>query len=103
MESETEYQLRRGNDVLGRLTSCAPDFPWMCCKFEPSASFAEMKQLFDDELRLLNGEDTIAWEDAYEKIRALKLRLVRTNGEDEISEFLLHIDGDEVWFRFSDN
>ncbi len=70
----------------------------MYCKFEPAASFAELKPLFDDELRLLNRDDMRAWEEAYEKIRALKLQLV--NGENEIGEFLLHIDGDEAWFRY---
>lgn len=95
----TEYQLRRGEDLLGRLNSYASDFPWVHCKFEPSASFAELRPLFDEELRLLDGEDIVAWEEAYEKIRALNLRLVAMNGGDEIGDFLLHIDGDEAWFR----
>ena len=101
MESEAtliEYELRREKDLLGRLSSCTPDFPWMYCKFEAAAAFAELKPLFDDELRLLNEEDMDAWEEAYEKIRALKLQLV--SGENEISEFLLHVDGDKAWFRY---
>ena len=94
-----EYELRRGDELLGKLTSCTPDFPWMFCKFEASASFAEQRALFEEELRLLNAEDMVAWEQAYEKIRALNLRLVDTKEDHEIDEFLVHIDGDEAWFR----
>ena len=97
MGSETEFQLRRGDDLLGTLTSCTPDFPWIFCKFEPCDAFAEQRALFDDELRLLDQEDFVAWEQAYEKIRALNLRLV--SAKEDLSEFLLHIDGDEAWFR----
>lgn len=97
METEIEYELRRGDDVLGKLTSCTPDFPWLFCKFEPCDSFAEQRALFEEELRLLNAEDMVAWEEVYEKIRALNLRLV--SAEEALGEFLLHIDGDEAWFR----
>jgi hypothetical protein len=96
----TEYQLKRGNDLLGRLSSCVPDFPWMNCTFEPSPLFAQLRPLFEDELRLLDREDIDAWETAYEKIFALKLRLVVTKTEEEISEVLLHIEGDKAWFRY---
>ena len=96
----TEYQLKRGNDLLGRLSAYTSDFPWVNCKFEPTASFTELRPLFDEELRLLDSEDIVAWEESYEKIRALNLRLVAMNGGDEIGELLLHIDGDEAWFRF---
>ena len=98
MDSETEFQLWRGDELLGQLSSCTSDFPWVRCKFEPSASFAEQRALFDDELRLLNAEDMVAWEEVYEKIRALNLRLV--SAQEDLGEFLLHIDGDEAWFRY---
>lgn len=100
MESEIEFQLWRGEDLLGKLTSCTSDFPWLNCKFEPCASFAELSAFFEEELRLLNAEDWVAWEQAYEKIRALKLRLVSAKEDQEIDEFLLHIDGDQAWFRY---
>ena len=103
MESETtltEYQLRRGDELLGTLTLITPDFPWMFCKFEPCDSFTEIRALFEEELRLLDREDWVAWEQAYEKIRELSLQLMNVKEDCEIEEFLLHIDGDEAWFRY---
>ena len=62
-------------------------------------SFEELRALFDDELSLLNAEDIVAWEKAYQNIRALNLRLVSVKEDRGIGEFLLHIEGDEAWFR----
>ena len=100
MEPQTEFELRRGQVVVGKLTSSTSDFPWLFCKFEPCDSFEELRTLFADELRLLNADDMVAWEAAYEKIRALNLRLVDVKEDNEIGEFLLHIDVDEAWFRY---
>lgn len=95
-----ELQLKRGDELLGTLRSYDSNFPWVNCKFEPNESFEELRPLFDEELRLLDGEDMTAWEETSNRILALNLKLIDLKNGNEIREFLLHIKGDEAWFRF---
>ena len=95
-----KLQLKRGNELLGILYSYGNDFPWVNCNFEPTGSFGEVKPLFEEELKLLDAEDMDAWEIFYKQIDALGLRLVDEEDVNNISEFLLHIQGDKAWFRF---
>ncbi|GAB3936611.1 hypothetical protein GCM10027614_13400 [Micromonospora vulcania] len=63
---------------------------------------AEVRPLFAEELRLLDGidEDVESWECAYDAVRN-DVTLRYPNGQD-VPEFLLHIEGDEAWWRWSD-
>jgi hypothetical protein len=58
--------------------------------------------LFEDELRQLDhlDEDAAPWEAAYDRIRQA-VRLLAPDGRPA-AEFLLHIDGDDAWWRWSD-
>jgi hypothetical protein len=58
--------------------------------------------LLAEELRLLDrvDDDVDAWEAAYAAIRAT-LTLRYPHG-GEVPEFLLHVDGDTAWRRWSD-
>lgn len=78
------------------------DFPWLHARLDPREGLARVLPLFAEELRLLDviDEDVESWERAYEDIRnAVTLRY--PDGH-EVPEFLLHIDGHEVWWRWSD-
>jgi hypothetical protein len=44
--------------------------------------------------------DIEEWDAAYRKIIDLNLRLIDLTDETSITEFLLHIKGDEAWFRY---
>jgi hypothetical protein len=94
-----ELQLKRGGELLGSLRAYDIDSPWIICKFEPTESFQAVKPLFEEELKLLNTDDMEAWETAYARIGGLGLRLVDVEKREETSEFILHIEGDEAWFR----
>ena len=85
--------------MLGVLLSKATDTPWVICEFEPTASFKEVQSLFDEELNLLDADLMDAWQSAYDRINALGLQLIDTKDEKDIDEFLLHIRGNEAWFR----
>ena len=98
--SDAALLLKRGGTTLGTLRPYNTDFPWINCKFDPTQGFDEIKPLFEEELRLLDAEDFTAFEEAYEKIRALGLSLVPVDGGQIIKDFLLHISGDEAWFRY---
>jgi hypothetical protein len=57
---------------------------------------------FDDEIRRLAliDEETEQWEAAYRRIRAV-VGLMTPDGRP-VAEFLLHIDGADAWWRWSD-
>lgn len=88
--------------LLARLVVTGGDFPWLNARVEPEEELTEVRPLFGDDLRLLDriDDDGDAWEAAYEAIRqAVTLR--DPEGRD-VPEFLLHIDGVEAWWRWSD-
>jgi len=95
-----ELHLKRGEELLGVLRSKDTDFPWVNCEFEPSASFAKVQPLFEEELTLLDADMMDEWQIAYDRISDLGLQLMDTKDEKDIGEFLLHIRGNEAWFRF---
>ncbi|WP_307870928.1 hypothetical protein [Micromonospora sp. C51] len=94
---------RRGDsEVVAELVVNGGDFPWLNARVDPREGLAELRPLFAEELRLLDSinEDVKSWEHAYEAVRnAVTLRY--PDGQ-EVPEFLLHIDGDEAWWRWSD-
>jgi hypothetical protein len=99
--SET-WQLRRGDELLGEIITNGADFPWLEGIFVARPGFAEVKALFDEELALLESgadSDIQAWEAIYGRIAAT-MSLTAPSGP--VGEFLLHIRGDEAWFRWID-
>lgn len=98
-------QLKLGDALVGVLNIYGTDQPWFLAKFEPTPVFEQFKLLFDDELRFFEDEadfENGTWEEAYQKIEEAGLRLVDAEGKTKIEEFLLHIEGDEAWFRYSE-
>ncbi|MEV6374763.1 hypothetical protein [Micromonospora musae] len=98
------WTLHRRDDgrVLADLVVTGGDFPWLNARVDQREGLAEVRPLFAEELRLLDAGDVAveAWESAYEAIRnAVTLR--SPEGHD-VPEFLLHIDGNEAWWRWSD-
>jgi hypothetical protein len=100
------WHLRRGEEVLGEITITEADFPWLRGSFIARAGFAEVAPLFTEEIAL--GEVTLdsdrvadieAWEAAYERITNT-MSLAAPSGP--VAEFLLHIEEDEAWFRWSE-
>jgi hypothetical protein len=99
------FHLMRGDTLLGVLHVSELDFPWLMCRFEPTPAFEEIRPLFEQELKLSNSEDwqeedSQAWEDIYQRIMDLGIRLDDVNGSETIGEFLLHVEGDHAWFRY---
>jgi hypothetical protein len=100
-----ELHLKRADELLGTLRSYSTDFPWVNCRFEPLPAFEDVRPLFDEELRLLDtglvdSDQVEQWEIAYNRITSIGLRLFDIEQENYIDEFLLHIRGDEAWFRY---
>jgi hypothetical protein len=78
------------------------DFPWFNAPVRATPAFDEFRPLFAEELRLLDRLDQNAevWEAAYDRVRR-QVSLERPDGF-AVPEFLLHVDGDEAWWRWSD-
>lgn len=97
------WHLLHRDAVVAELHVTTPDFPWLNAKVVRFDGFDKVQQLFVDELRELNrleDEETEAWTRAYEAIReATSLQDARGN---QVAEYVLHIDGDEAWWRWSD-
>ncbi|MEU7901927.1 hypothetical protein [Actinoplanes sp. NPDC049118] len=87
--------------LLGEMTIYEYDFPWLYAKLAAAPAFAPLRPLFVEEARLARSDDFgDAWEAAYARVRAAAY-LVDPDGT-RVPEFLLHIDGDEAWWRYSD-
>lgn len=98
----TIFLLCRDDQLLGELTASSPDFPWHQGNFHPTPAFEEVRSLFERELVLMNAEKWVEWEAVWTAIYDLGVKLRPASARDaseDISEFLLHIDGDEAWWR----
>jgi hypothetical protein len=100
-------ELVRGDAVLGTIevNPGERDFPWFSGAFLPSAQFEPVRDLFEQELRLLqaNKSDDSAqwddWESVHAELHDPGLRLRSPDGSYEADEILIHIDGKEAWWR----
>jgi hypothetical protein len=95
------WRVERGTEVVGEITVTEADWPWLNGDFAPGPGFADLRPHFARELALVEtiDEDIEAWEAAYARASE-GVRLVAPAGP--VAEFLLHIEGDAAWFRWSD-
>jgi hypothetical protein len=101
-EAESVWRLVRGDETLADLAVTGGDWPWLNAELRPAAGFDDVRPLFDDELRLIDlaADDPEPWEAAYRRIRET-VSLLAPDGSP-VAEFLLHIEDDEAWWRWSD-
>jgi hypothetical protein len=90
---------RRGDGrALADLVITGGDFPWLNARVEPGDGFEDLRPMFAEELRRLDDDES--WEEAYDAVRAA-VTLRYPDGRD-VPEFLLHVEGGEAWWRWSD-
>lgn len=101
MAPET-WRLYAGDELVADLVVTGGDFPWLHASVDPKPAFERYRELFAKEAAASEaaGDDWTAADLLYHRIRA-QLRLARPDGSD-VPEFLLHIDGEEAWWRWSD-
>jgi hypothetical protein len=98
----SKWQLLRGDQVVGELVVYGGDFPWLNARLHPMEGFEQIRSVFEEELRSLDAydENIERWEDAYRRVRAA-VTLAAPDGQI-VREFVLHIDGTEAWWRWTD-
>jgi hypothetical protein len=95
------WRLYAGDDLIADLVVTEADFPWLYSRFVPLGDCAAVRSLFDEELRLLELDDDVdAWESAYREVTRA-VALAAPDGR-RVPAFLLHVSGDEAWWRWSD-
>jgi hypothetical protein len=96
------WRLYQGEQLIAELIVTDYDFPWLNARLEAKAGFEALRPLFDEEAGLIDGveDHTDAWEAAYNRIREA-VSLAAPDGR-RVPEFLLHIEGEDAWWRWSD-
>jgi hypothetical protein len=96
-------QRRSDGQTVANLVIVGGEFPWLNARVERRSGFEELLPLFAEELNRLDriDDDTASWEEAYDALRTAVT--LRYPDGDEVPEFLLHIDGPEAWWRWSDD
>jgi len=99
---EQVWRLMRGEELLAELIVTGGDFPWLNARIRAMPEFAACRPLFEEELRALEqiDDDLGSWQAAYDRIRSA-VSLLYPDGRP-VPEFLLHVDGEDAWWRWSD-
>ncbi|MFD4348495.1 hypothetical protein ACFWQ6_27105 [Streptomyces coelicoflavus] len=87
---------------IGEILIEGADFPWLSGRFRAGPAYGAVRDLFARELALAERDDAghwAEWETVYAEIER-RVRLVSPDGP--VAEFLLHIEGERAWFRWSD-
>ncbi|WP_405593893.1 hypothetical protein [Streptomyces sp. NBC_01092] len=96
------WRVSGGDEPVGEIQIDEADFPWLSGRFTPGPGYDAVRDLFARELALVERDDDEAlavWEAAYEEIRS---RVSLSSPDGPVAEFLLHIEGDRAWFRWSE-
>jgi hypothetical protein len=96
------WRLRSGEEPVGEILIDDADFPWLSGRFTAGPAFGAVRDLFARELALIERDDEKhrqEWEAAYDEISR---RVSLSSPDGPVPEFLLHIEGDRAWFRWSD-
>jgi hypothetical protein len=100
-------QLFRGHALLGAIDvkPGEADLPWHSGVFRPSAEFEAIRDLFDEELRLLRAneaDDSALWDDweaVHAELHDPGIRLESADSSYFADDILIHINGSEAWWR----
>jgi hypothetical protein len=97
------WRLYAGDEHVADLVVSGFDFPWLEADVVSQPGLDRFRSLFDDEVRYLDeaGDEEGRWAQTQSAIRR-SLRMTFPDGRD-VPEWLLHIDGDEAWWRFADD
>jgi hypothetical protein len=96
------WHVHSGGEPAGEILIDDADFPWLSGRFTAGPAFGAVRGLFARELALAERDDAADWEEwetVYDEIRR---RVTLASPDGPVAEFLLHIEGERAWFRWSD-
>ncbi|MEV6213002.1 hypothetical protein [Kitasatospora sp. NPDC051914] len=93
------WRLTRQTELVGEVDIDEGDFPWLGGVFRPGPAWAAVAPWFAETLALLEEEECERFDEAYDRIAE---NLTFSSPDGPVAEFLLHIEGDRAWFRWSD-
>ncbi|GHB46731.1 hypothetical protein GCM10010377_42040 [Streptomyces viridiviolaceus] len=96
------WRVRGDGQEVGEILIDDADFPWLSGRFSAGPGFGAVRDLFARELALAERDDEdhwSEWEAVHDEIRG---RVSLASPDGPVAEFLLHIQGDRAWFRWSD-
>ena len=101
------WRLHRDDEVIAHLVVTEADFPWLRARVEPRPGFEAVRELFVADLvtsEAINDDDSDSAIEAFElgQDRIQDAMTMSYPDGGEVPEFLLHINGDEAWWRWSD-
>jgi hypothetical protein len=96
-----KWRLRCRGEEVASLEVTDADQPWLIAAVHASPRFADVRDAFDEEAVLVDGDELgPAWEAAYTRIRE-SFELLYPDGT-VVPEFILHIEGERAWWRWND-
>jgi hypothetical protein len=91
------WRLYAGDELVADLVVTGLDDPWLYARVEAQPGLARFRPLFEAELQ---GEDGNLGDPRLVELRR-ELRLRKPDGQT-VAAFMLHVDGDEAWWRWVD-
>ncbi|WP_424216897.1 hypothetical protein ACN20G_32885 (plasmid) [Streptomyces sp. BI20] len=92
------WRLERSGEPLGEILVDEAEFPWLRGRFRPGPAFAEVAPWFARSLAVLDAGEYGRFDEEYAPIAAT---LTLRSPTGPAAEFLLHIEDDRAWFRWS--
>jgi hypothetical protein len=91
------WKLHAGEELVAELVVTGLDDPWLIARVDARPGLERFRPLFEAELQ---GEDGDIAGPHISQLRR-ELRLSKPNGAVVVA-FMLHVDGDEAWWRWID-
>ena len=96
------WRVHSGGEPVGEIVIDDADFPWLSGRFTAGPAFGAVQDLFARELDLVRRDEEGHWREWDEVYDEILRRVSLTSPDGPVAEFLLHIEGDRAWFRWSD-
>lgn len=84
--------------AIGLVSDIQGDFPWRRGRFQAYPVFDRVEEIFERELSLLSTNEA-EWESLWDEIESRGLYLKVLGTDERIDRPLLHIEGQEIWWR----
>ncbi|MFI7404226.1 hypothetical protein ACIBW9_27725 [Streptomyces sp. NPDC049541] len=96
------WRVRSGAEPVGEILIDDADFPWLSGRFTAGPAFESVRDLFARELALMDQDHEEHWQEWETTYDEITRRVSLSSPDGPVAEFLLHIEGDRAWFRWSD-